>query len=96
MHLTLFAVPTADLARQKALLDKDLPLRVSVASVAILLTGVFLPVLVPVLALLVYLGTEVVEVLLLRRLERTGFRCQPLCLLILLNAEFPRPLSGTR
>ena len=86
MPLTLFAVPTADLARQKALLDKDLPLRVTVASVAILLTGVFLPVLVPVLALLVYLGTEVVEVLLLRRLERTGFRCQPLCLLILLNA----------
>ena len=85
MPLSLFAIPTADLARQKALLDKDLPLRVSVASAAILLSGVFLPALVPMLALLVYLGSEAVQSLLLRRLERTGFRGQLLCLLILLN-----------
>ena len=82
----LFAVTTADLARQKALLDEDAPMRVAVASVAILMTAVFLPPLVPLLALMVFLSIEFAQNLLLRRLEQTGFQSTGLCLLILLCA----------
>lgn len=86
MPQSLFAVPTADLTRQKALLDEDMPLRVNVASAAILLTGAFLPFWLPFTALLIYLGTEVLQNRLQRRLAKNGFRCDAFCLLILLNA----------
>jgi signal transduction histidine kinase/ActR/RegA family two-component response regulator len=86
MRLSMFNPQTADLARQKALLDEDMPLRVIVATAAILLTMVYLPPLVPALSLAVFLVIETLQTLLLNRLERKAYRCDGFCLLILLNA----------
>ena len=86
MPLPSPSTSSADLARQKALLDEDLPLRLIVAPLAILLTGIFLPIWLPLTAGVIYLGVEFIQQLLLRRLEQDGFRRGKSYLLILINS----------
>ena len=86
MHPTLFSNSASDLALQKELLDKDLPLRVTVASAATLLTLAYLPIVVPVVALIGYLLAELAHNLLQHAFEKRGFRSKLLSALVLINS----------